>query len=450
MFTLSLCIWNFAGQATSSQTHTQPVPVGGLPVDLQNIRVNLFSATGGSSLSSMTTHTISTTPTTVPNISSTISINTPVTPTSSSTEPLLVAGVGLGVGAPNSTEEEAPPAETDAFPVPSSNPEVGRRLSQNLTASGGITSKAPAVANIFYPISTASSLEMEKAMETPENNTAAPVQMGNFLNVTTSCTDMCLNDFSVVVGDGKRDSSGLKVGGFSTHAAVSSENVFSDLAKQNQNAGRIDASEMDVGESEAGMSGDIKPMDTTDKPVANLTPRHSSRKTSMEDEPEQKGDANSMLRRILTMKDEDVNTPGSKAGSPTPESSPVETPTDFFADGNTQATLIEKSEQLRLGSDAQQDNDMQPDFWTSTPSFANDSVEEAIPSKVQRGIDDLDASSKQVSLPSVEKLFDAGGATSSSAFVFTKFGTDVPGILTFGNSTSDTISSVSTNVTEAR
>ena len=360
-----------------------------------------------------------------------------------------MAGVGLGVGAPSGTGGPAS-SETSAFPVPSSNPEISHHQSPNLTPSGGITSKAPAIANIFYPVSTTSSLEMEKAMKTPQDNTPAPVQMGNFLNVTTSGTGILLNDFSMVVGDGKRDSSGLKVGGFNTHSAVSSENVFSDLAKQNQSAGRADTSEMDVSESVAGTSGGVRPMDTTDKPVGNLTPRHSSRKTSMEEEPEQRGDANSMLRRILTMKDEDVNAPSSKAGSPTPESSPVETPADFFADGNTQATLIEKSEQLRLCSDAQQDNDMQTDFWTSAPSFANDSVEEAVPSKVQRGIDDLDASSKQVSLPSVEKLFDAGGATSSSAFVFTKFGTEVPGILTFGNSTSDNVTSVSTSVTETR
>lgn len=427
------------------------MPVGGLPVDLQNVSINLFGSTAGSSVTTSMTHATNTNPTTAPNVGSAVSKNTLVTPTSSFPQPLPVEGVGLGVGgAPSSTGEA--PAETNAFPIPTSNPESGRQPSQNLTPGAAIASNAPA--NIFYPITTeSSSLAMERAMETPENSGPAAVPVGNFLNVTTGCASMLLNAFSMVAADGKRDSSGMKLGGFSAHAvsSASSENIFTDLAKQNQDAGRMAPSEMDVGEPSGGMAGSAKPMDTTDKPLGNLTPRHCSRKTSMEEEPEQRGDANSMLRRILTMKDEDGNnTPNSKAGSPTPESSPVETPTEFFVDGNTQATLIEKSEQLRLGSDAAQDNDMQQDLWTAAPSFANDAVQEAVPSKVQRGIDDLDASSKQVSLPSVEKLFDAGGATSSSAFVFTKFGMEVPGILTFGNSTCDAGTSVSTSVTEAR
>lgn len=430
------------------QAVSQSVPVGvsgmPLPVDLQNVKLHVFKSTGSPALSSQT-HTINTTPTSVPNIGSCFSKNTIVTPTSSFTQPLQVAGVGLGVG--TSTVTPDVPADPSAYPAPSSNPDLGQ--AENIAVGGSTVGNSPAVANIFYPVSTESSLE--KALAAPVSSLPASAQVGNFLNVTTGCASMLLNAMSMVAADGKRDSAGFKVNSVSG-PSTSAEGMFGEFHRNNQTTGKMDASEMDVGEPLAESSRGVKPMDT-DKPLENLTPRHSSRKTSMEEDFDQRGDAlaNSMLRKILTMKDDDDNTPRSKAGSPSSESSPIQTPVELCGDTNTQSTLIEKSEKLRLCSDAQPEEDKQPTFWNSIPVFTSEPAEEeVVPSKIHRGADDVDASSKPVSLPSVEKLFDAGGANSSSAFVFTKFGAEVPGIITFGNSTSDVVNSVSANVNDVR
>jgi hypothetical protein len=253
------------------------------------------------------------------------------------------------------------------------------------------------VANIFFPDTSKPSNGVST-----ENGQPSPATVGNFLNVNVTSAgsaSMLLSAFSMAAAD-RNVPSGFKMGGgFSMPATPTSP----DSPKNMELVG----GPMDLG---------------GDKPL------EKSRKASAEDDMDQKMD-NSMLRRILTMK-EDGGTPGnSKAESPSPGSTPrVASPVLGF-DGNTQATLIEKSENLRLGSDAQ-DEDMNPEFWTT---FINDPDHEVVPSKVHRGMHDLDTSSKQTSLPSVEKLFDAGGAAASSAFVFTKFGTDeAHGIRPFG------------------
>ena len=429
-----------------SANASQPVVMGQLPVDLQNVTLNLFSSAAVSSATGTSViHATDTTPTTAPLTGSNISNTTSVKPTPSFTHPLQVAGVGMGVAAHNSTAESAH-AENTAFQGTSSK---SQPLAPAPSVSAGDTNSVniPAVANIFYPVSSAN--RHEKMMDTSVN-VSASVPVGNFLNVTTGSASMLLNAFSMAVADGKSDSSGFKMGAFNIPTSSMSENILGDLAQQSSEARKRDASEMEMGEAVEGTVGSENAMDT-DKTFSTLTPRHSSRKTSMEEDLEHnRGDngSSSVLRKILTMKDEDGNAPNSKAGSPTPESSPVETP-EIFIDGNTQSTLIEKSEKLRLSSEAQQEDDMQPEFWTSVPSFVNATLEDFVPTKVHRGADDLDTASKQVSLPSVEKLFDAGGATSNSAFVFTKFGAEDSGVRAFGSSTSET-AAPSNNTSEER
>ncbi|XP_076470719.1 uncharacterized protein LOC143300724 isoform X2 [Babylonia areolata] len=421
--------------------------VGGLA---QTVPVSLFSA-GAVSCASVgnMTHTINTTPTAVPHAGSNISKSTTVVPTSSFTQPLSVAGVGMGLSV-SSMSSSTVPSEDGAVPVPSSKPQsVMAPPVQSAAVGGTNTVNTPPIANIFYPVSSASRLE--KRMDTSVSNVSAPVTVGNFLNVTTGSASMLLNAFSMAVADGKQDGSGFKVGGFSVQEVTSSGTAFTEFGQQNTEVVQSDAADMEIVEVVDSASPE-KPMET-DKPVSNLTPRHSSRKTSIDEELESKEEntPGSVLRRILTMKDEEGNAPNSKAGSPTPGNSPTETPTELFVDGNTQATLIEKSEKLRLSSEAPQEDDMQQtDFWTSVPSFVSASVEDYVPSKVHRGADDLDASSKHVDLPSVEKLFDAGGATSNSAFVFTKFGSEESGVRTFGSAPSDPPTTTSPCATEER
>ncbi|KAL8590017.1 hypothetical protein ACOMHN_007042 [Nucella lapillus] len=431
--------------APVSMQSMAPSQLAGVPVTIQSVPVNMFPASAASSASvGSMTHTISTTPTAVPHVSSNISQSTTVNPTSSFPQPLSVAGVGMGLAVSNGSSSTVP-ADPNAFPITSSKLQP---VTSVPNAAGGTNSvNNPPVANIFYPITSSS--RSEKRMDTSGSSVSVPV--GNFLNVTTGSASMLLNAFSMAVADDKQDGSGFKTGGFSAPEVPTSDSAFSEFAQPTQEADQRDDADMEIVEVTESASSAVKPMET-DKPLTNLTPRHSSRKTSIEEELESKEDnaPGSVLRRILTMKDEDGNAPNSKAGSPTPGSSPVATPTDLFVDGNTQATLIERSEKLRLSSEAQQEDEMPPsDFWNSVPSFVNAAVEDYVPSKVHRGADDLDASSKLVNLPSVEKLFDAGGATSNSAFVFTKFGSEDAGVRTFSGAAAEPATSAN-NVGEDR
>lgn len=372
---------SFSGQQCLTPP-LQALQMGNFPTDLENISINPLPSAAVTLPSTVNlTHSCSTYPTAATNIGS-FSGSTVVTPTASFTEPLPVVGVSLGNLGSNAVE---------------------------VSAAGNSETGAP-VANIFYPEITAGIQHAEGAESSP----ASPVQAGNFLNVTAGgSASMLLNAFSIAVSD-KSGSPGFKMGSFGMPSTPCAEGLKMSEA-------------MDTCESLKLIRD--KPMDT-DK-MENLPLRQYSRKSSADEDLDQKSDnaANSMLRKMLTMKD-DNGAQNSKASSPSPDNSPLHSPREMCFDGNTQATLIERSENLKLNSDAQ-DDQMQPEFWTSIPSFANDH-DEAVPSKVHRGLDDLDTSSKQITLPSVEKLFDAGGAASSSAFVFTKFGAEVSGVRPFG------------------
>lgn len=323
------------------------------------------------------------------------------------------------------------------FPTSNQDFLVGQNVQKsgsNLVSSAGISN----IANIFYP---ASSPCQKNPMDTTQSQTHASPSVGNFLNVTAGSASMSLlNAYKMAVADGNAKDSGYKLGEFSSSPCAGS--LFHDMAKPmetNQNAAKMDTSEMDIieGDSKLTSLSCLNSMETERSSLA-VSSHQSSRRSSVEEAGGDRGDANSMLRRILTMKDEDLNVPMPSADpqreSPTPHSSPVydlESPGVLFTDNNTQSTLIEKSEKLHLSADPQQD-EIPNDFWSSVSAFPTTPCAEVVPSKVHRGVDDLDASSAHVSVPSVEKLFDAGGASSSS-FVFAKFGTDEPGVFTFGN-----------------
>ena len=59
-------------------------------------------------------------------------------------------------------------------------------------------------------------------------------------------------------------------------------------------------------------------------------------------------------------------------------------------------------------------------------------LESEEPSKALKSHRNSDAPSSILEQETVEKLFDAGSAVSTSEFTFTKFGADIPNLFTFG------------------
>nr|AIU40987.1 NFAT protein [Pinctada fucata] len=125
-------------------------------------------------------------------------------------------------------------------------------------------------------------------------------------------------------------------------------------------------------------------------------------------------------------------------------SSPLGQPTSIF-DSNTQQTLICKSENLNLGQSDGQEDDVNDIKW--------DVIDSEEPNKALKSHRNSDAPSSILEQETMEKLFDAGSAVSTSEFTFTKFGADVPGLFTFGENkkpnvctSTNTVGTVSSSV----
>ena len=116
-------------------------------------------------------------------------------------------------------------------------------------------------------------------------------------------------------------------------------------------------------------------------------------------------------------------------------------------DVNTQMSLCQQSEAIRLDSDALKneqsslwvllsDNSVKPE---TTSPLATSPL--ASPHKARKASFESDAPSSQVDAITSSDVFDADSAVSAAHYVFTKFGSEVPGIFTFGGQTTASESS---------
>ncbi|ESO98312.1 hypothetical protein LOTGIDRAFT_159111 [Lottia gigantea] len=132
----------------------------------------------------------------------------------------------------------------------------------------------------------------------------------------------------------------------------------------------------------------------------------------------------SMLRKILTT---DVDN-GNSSPSPSPVSSPdiqlespssLSSPNSLLFDGNTNLTLLQKSEELNLNSD-NLDDQPTSELWNTTVFSDDDNM---VPPKSHKSKRNHDTHSTTFDKTiAVDSWFDAGGATNPSAFSFAQFG----------------------------
>ncbi|XP_041375121.1 uncharacterized protein LOC121387996 isoform X2 [Gigantopelta aegis] len=159
----------------------------------------------------------------------------------------------------------------------------------------------------------------------------------------------------------------------------------------------------------------------------------------------------SMLRRMLTGDCDDASlSPSSPISNPENQlESPrdLSSPNNFFQDMTTQSTLINNAEKLHLSSDAYVKDETSDGFnLMMTPFQTEDNTN--VPNKIHKGCRDDDAHSSRSDPICVDKLFDANGASSTTSYEFTKFGSDIPGVFKFGLSSK--ASTVSTSCTNTR
>ena len=132
-------------------------------------------------------------------------------------------------------------------------------------------------------------------------------------------------------------------------------------------------------------------------------------------------------------KDETESSTPSTPSSPgllSPSSHSVTSPDSIFSDTSTQLSLVERSEGLNLADDLSTVDSNT--FWSMVSDDAA-----CLPDSVSRksrksSRDDAPSSATSPSQETSSLVFEAGAAVSSSQYVFTKFGSDVPGIFTFG------------------
>ncbi|KAK6185024.1 hypothetical protein SNE40_007351 [Patella caerulea] len=170
--------------------------------------------------------------------------------------------------------------------------------------------------------------------------------------------------------------------------------------------------------------------------------------TISQDDSVEKQASGSMLRKILTADVDECNS----SLSPSPVSSPdiqlespssLSSPNSGLFDGNTQLTLLQKSEELNLNSDNL--DDTPSDLW-NTSVFSDDDNISMVPTKSHKSKRNHDTHSTSFEKKlSVETLFDAGGATCSNAYQFTQFGQNAVAFGLSQNETETTQSSLCTS-----
>ncbi|XP_025114590.1 uncharacterized protein LOC112576423 isoform X3 [Pomacea canaliculata] len=425
-----------------------PALMVSLPADLKNIDVQPFG-------SALVTSSHLTVTTTAPSLDSNISGHTSVTSSFSATQPVpAVTAPEILSLASISSDIVSGPAVTP-FMTAGVEP-VTVQASKDMNVLANATEGPANVADVFhFPGNPAAGIE--KPMEISQSSGTGLDSVGAFINVAEGSASMTLlNAFKMAVADQHQDAAGFQVPGCPPTQTLSAGLAnIEDTCKPmetNERSGKSSILKMDVSEVAGQAYSDVF-FDNT-KVKNNETSQRLVRKSSAEDKVEERIDSGSMLRRILTMEDNDAleGLPSSDMlpeGS-SPETSPhkqdLDSPNALVADTNTQATLIEKSEKLDLSCEAHPEDEVPSQFWSSVEGFPAASVDEVVPSKVHKGLSDQDASCKIVTLPSVEKLFDAGGASSCSSFVFTKFGSE-DCVFTFGTCQA---SLVSTSATETK
>ena len=133
-------------------------------------------------------------------------------------------------------------------------------------------------------------------------------------------------------------------------------------------------------------------------------------------------------------KDETESSTPSTPSSPdllSPSSHSATSPESIFSDTYTQLSLVERSEGLNLADELSTVDSNT--FWSMVSDDAA-----CLPDSVSRKSrkSSRDDAPSSASSPSQETsgslVFEAGAAVSSSQFTFTKFGSDIPGIFTFG------------------
>ncbi len=134
--------------------------------------------------------------------------------------------------------------------------------------------------------------------------------------------------------------------------------------------------------------------------------------------------------------------PPSTPSSPnvlSPSSHSVTSPESIFSDNCTQLSLIERSEGLNLADDL---NTVDSNtFWSMVSDDAACLPDSAARKSLKCSPTDNPSSSTFPTLETSTLMFEAGAAVSSSQFVFSKFGSDVPSIFTFGAPSSNTSTS---------
>lgn len=141
-----------------------------------------------------------------------------------------------------------------------------------------------------------------------------------------------------------------------------------------------------------------------------------------------------LLACAREVKEEECSTPSTPSSpnllSPSSSHHSITSPDSIFSDTCTQLSLVERSEGLNLADELSTVDSNT--FWSMVSDDAA-SVPDSMARKSRKAShDDAPSSATSPSAETSSKMFEAGAAVCSSQFVFTKFGSDVPGIFTFG------------------
>ncbi len=148
--------------------------------------------------------------------------------------------------------------------------------------------------------------------------------------------------------------------------------------------------------------------------------------------------------------------PPSTPSSPdllSPASHSVTSPESLFSDPCTQLSLAERSEGLTLADEISTVDSNT--FWSMVTDDAASHPDSASRKSLKASQHDAPGSSGATSPAAAQAtsprlMFEAGAAVCSSNFVFTKFGSDVPGTFTFGSPSNGAETSTSSILSGAR
>ena len=146
------------------------------------------------------------------------------------------------------------------------------------------------------------------------------------------------------------------------------------------------------------------------------------------------------------VKDETESSEPSTPSSPgllSPSSHSVTSPDSIFSGNCTQLSLVERSEGLNLADELSTVDSNT--FWSMVSDDAASLPDSAARKSLKSTRDDAPSSGTSPLQETPSLVFEAGAAVSSSQFVFTKFGSDVPGIFTFGANSSPSKADTSTS-----